>query len=115
MFKNKRGKHFSYALVLILLSIYFVMLGFLSENNTITGYVTSSDSETNQQTLPVFEDISSLSALAQGNYYIDTEGTVFWLDDESKPAIARVNFVDDSEKNRKIYIDRDGNIGYLLQ
>ena len=52
--------------------------------------------------------------LAAGNYYIDENGIVYWTDDSSSPAIAKVNSIDESQKNRPIYIDNNGNVGYSI-
>ena len=115
MIKNKRGEHFKFALIAIFLSIFISLIAFNSEGNKITGYVTSTaDEVVVQQSLLEFEDVSSLNSLASGNYYLDDYGVVYWLDDTSRPAIARLNFVSDSQKNRAIYIDNNGNIGYLI-
>lgn len=111
--KNKLGKKFGNGLIVILLSVTIVMLAFVSENNKITGFVVTEISEA-QQSLMEFKDVNSLSSLAAGNYYIDSNGVVYWLDDESKPAVAKVNFVDETQQNRHIYIDDQGRIGYVL-
>ena len=85
------------------------------------------------------KNIDSLKTLAIGNYYVDGDGIVYWIDDmseidrfpsmlkntpralargrvfdKSKLAIAKVNFIDGVHKNRHIYIDKEGRIGYVL-
>ncbi len=124
LIKNKKSENFRNSVFVIILSITISMLAFVTENNKITGFVISEDSTdittTNDEiiipdNLMEFYDINSLAILAAGNYYIDADGIVYWIDDESRPAIAKVNFVDESQKNRHIYIDDQGRIGYVLQ
>ena len=56
-----------------------------------------------------------MSTLAPGNYFIDDDGIVYWIDDESRPAIAIVKYHDEIQENRHIYIDDEGRIGYVLE
>ncbi len=118
--KNIHAEHFNFALIVIFLSIFITLFAFISEENKITGFATGTTFENSnygtiaQSNLREFNDVKSLGSLAAGNYYIDSDGIVYWTDDESNPAIAKVKFVDEIQKNRKIYIDNNGNIGYLL-
>ncbi len=121
--KNKIGEKFSNGIFVILLSIAIPLFAFVTEDSKITGFVVSEDSTdiiaanidvVIQDNLLVFNNVDSLSTLATGNYYVDDIGIVYWLDDESKPAIAKVNFIDESQKNRHIYIDAGGRVGYIL-
>jgi len=115
MINNKRGEHFRAALTVISLSIAISLFAFMSEENKITGFATSTATYvTSQPNLIEFENVDALGSLAAGNYFIDGDGIVYWLDDSSKPAIAKVKNIDEIEKNRKIYIDNEGNIGYSL-
>lgn len=118
MFKKSESRdHFNFALALILISITVSIIAFVSEDKKITGFATASaDSEETiiTQVLREFNDVDELSSLAQGNYYVNDAGFVYWLEDESSPAIAKINFVRDEQKNRHIYIDSSGNIGYVL-
>ena len=123
LIKNKKSENFRNSIFVIILSIIISMLAFVTENNKITGFVVSEDSivitTTNDgiiipDNLIEFYDINSLSTLAAGDYYIDADGIVYWIDDDSKPPIALVISVDESQKNRHIYIDNNGRIGYLL-
>lgn len=102
--------HFKYALIVVFLSIAVSLLAFITSDNNITGFVVS-----NPQDLREYENIDSLQSLGSGTYYIDGFGTVYWIDDKSMPAVAKVKFIDETQKNRKIYIDNDGDIGYLLE
>ncbi|MBI2656134.1 hypothetical protein HYX03_00155 [Candidatus Woesearchaeota archaeon] len=113
--KNKSGESFGVALAAIFLSISIFSIAFISEGSKITGFAVKENVDVNvQPILVMFKDVNSLSTLAAGNYYIDSDGIVYWMDDESKPAIAKVNFVDESQKNRQIYIDDNGRVGYVL-
>ncbi|MBI2547709.1 MAG: hypothetical protein HYW23_04740 [Candidatus Aenigmarchaeota archaeon] len=114
---NKRGEHFNSALLAIVLSISVVSLAFLSENRSLTGFVAYEEQEfvPVSPNLLVFDNVDSLSTLSAGNYYIDGNGIVYWADDSSMPAIARVSSIAESQENRKIHIDNEGNVGYLLE
>lgn len=118
MFKKSESRdHFNFALAVILISITVSIIAFVSEDKKITGFATvSANSEETiiTQELREFNNINELGSLAPGNYYVDDTGIVYWLDDESSPAIAKVNFVRDEQKNRHIYIDNNGNVGYVL-
>lgn len=123
LIQNKKSENFRNSIFVVILSIIIFILAFVTENNKITGFVVSEDSTdittTNDEiiipdNLMEFYDINSLATLAAGNYYIDADGIVYWLDDDAKPAIALVIFADESQKNRHIYIDAEGRIGYLL-
>lgn len=118
-FVNKKGEKLSSGLFIVILTISISLFSFISEENRITGFAISGEKqeeiEVIQPDLIEFKDVNSLSTLAAGNYYIDGNGIVYWIDDESRPAIAKVNFVDESQKNRDIYIDIEGRIGYILE
>ncbi len=115
LLNNKSGESFGFALAAILMSISIFSIAFISEGNKITGFAAKENVDVNvQPILIMFKDVNSLSTLAAGNYYIDSDGIVYWMGDESKPAIAKVNFVDESQKDRQIYIDDNGRVGYVL-
>lgn len=109
--KNKMGEKFSSGIAFVVLSMAIVMLAFMSEESQITGFVVSENQDVQ---LMEFENVNSLATLAAGNYYIGSDGIVYWLDDSSKPAIAKVKYLDESQMNRHIYIDDEGRIGYVL-
>ena len=114
---NKRAEHFNSALLAIVLSIFVSSLAFLSEERSLTGFVAYEEQEFAQagQNLLVFDNVNSLRTLSAGNYYVDGNGIVYWADDESMPAIARVSTLSESQENRRIHIDNQGNVGYLLE
>ena len=119
-FAGKRGEHFNIALAVIFVSMAVSLLAFMSEDkNSVTGFATaeyaSSDKPDAGPLLNEFNNIRDLGSLAKGSYYIDNEGIVYWLDDSSKPAVAKLNYIQDAQKNRLIYIDGNGNIGYVLR
>ena len=102
----------------MILSISISLFAFITEENKITGLVVAEDSKEIQISQPIlieFNDVNSLSTLSAGNYYIDENGIVYWIDDETKPAIAKVSYVNESQKNRHIYIDNEGRVGYVLE
>lgn len=118
LIKNKIGESFQFGLFIVLSTILISLFAFVSQENKITGFATF---ENNQEQIKLislglieFKNINSLSTLAAGNYYVDSDGVVYWMDDESKPAIAKVDFVRDNQKNQHIYIDNEGRIGYVL-
>ncbi|MBI4452071.1 hypothetical protein HY637_01460 [Candidatus Woesearchaeota archaeon] len=115
MAKNKRGEHFSFALLVVVFSMAIFSIAFLSEDSNLTGLaVYEQDATYVNQNLLVYDNVNSLRTLASGNYYLDTDGVVYWLDDSSKPPIAKLSYISESQKNRKIHIDNEGNLGYLL-
>ena len=121
MKKNKRGEHFNIALIVIFISIVVSLFAFMGAGNSnqITGFAVSdsgnSPTHTQQPELLQFSSVTSLGSLSSGAYFIDAGGVVYWLDDSSRPAVAKVIHLSDSQKNREIYIDNDGNIGYLIR
>ncbi len=119
LIKSKSGEKFSVGIFIVFLTIVISMFAFITEENKITGFaISDANQEETQIVQPIlleFKDVNSLATLSAGNYYIDENGIVYWIDDEAKPAIAKVNFVDESQKNRHIYIDDQGRIGYVLK
>lgn len=118
MMKNKKGERFEFGLLIVLLSISISLFSFVTEENNLTGFVVSEENREItifQPSLLEFNDVKSISTLSKGNYFIDGNGIVYWVDDDSMPAIAKVNFLEESQKNRRIYIDAEGNIGYILE
>ena len=114
---NKRAEHFNSALLVIVVSIAVASLAFLTEDGIPTGFVAYEGQEfvPVAPNLLVFDNVDSLRTLSAGNYYVDGNGIVYWLDDSSMPAIARVSSIGESQENRKIHIDNEGNVGYLLE
>ena len=116
--KNKIGDKFNFGVNLITLAIAISMLAFMNEGNKITGFATANYDSINaisQHGLREFNDINSLESLGAGSYYIDSKGVVYWTDDESWPVVGKVKLIDEIQKNRQIYVDKNGNIGYLLK
>ena len=114
---HKDKDHFKSALVAVALAIFISLIGLMSEQNNITGFVTSTSYDSNAATqinVKEYNDVKSLEVLAPGNYYIDASGFVYWMDDDVTPAVAKVKSLSDDQKNRKIYIDDQGNVGYLI-
>ena len=116
MNKYKSG-NFGFGIFIIFLAMAVSLVSFITEENKITGFA-AMDTEpvivVISNEVVEFSDFKSLQTLSTGNYYVDNEGIVYWSDDESMPAVAKVKFIDESQKNRRIYIDDEGNIGYML-
>ena len=115
---HKHKDHFNAALVVIFLAIFVSLIGFISEDNKITGFAASTSYNKDaaaQANLKEFNDVKSLETLAPGNYFIDGNGIVYWTDDSSRPSIAKVKFADENQKNRQIYIDDEGKVGYSIR
>ena len=115
--KHKDKDHFKSALVAVALVIFISLIGLMSEQNNITGFATSTHYNADaaiQINVKEYNDVKSLEVLAPGNYYIDANGFVYWMDDDVTPAVAKVKYLSDDQKNRKIYIDDRGNVGYLI-
>lgn len=115
--KHKDKDHFKSALVAVAIVIFISLIGLMSGQNNITGFATGTSYNSNAATqtdVKEYENVESLGVLAPGNYYIDANGIVYWMDDEVTPAVAKVKSLTDDQKNRKIYIDDWGNVGYLI-
>lgn len=114
---HKDKDHFKSALVAVALVIFISLIGLMSGQNNLTGFATSTSynaGAATQTNVREYNDVKSLEVLAPGNYYIDANGFVYWMDDEVTPAVAKVRSLTDDQKNRKIYIDDRGNVGYLI-
>src|SRR3989338_4054828 len=116
LIKSKQGEKFEFGIFAIFLAIAISSFAFISEDNKITGFAVldNPDYMINPVKLTEFKDINSLGSLAPGNYYVDENGIVYLMDDNSRIAMTKVNLLDESQKNRKIYIDIEGRIGYIL-
>ena len=115
--KSRKGEKFEFGLLIVLLSISISLFSFVTEEDNPTGFAVAEENKEIQAspTLLEFNDVNSLSTLSKGNYFIDSNGVVYWTDDDLKPAIAKANFLEESQKDRQIYIDAEGNIGYILE
>ena len=116
---NRKGESFKFGLLVIGASILLSLLALTSRQNSITGYAGYGANLQYQQVsqysnLRQFDSFDSIKSLAAGNYFIDGNGIIYWMDDETKPAIVRVNLLRDLQKNRYIYIDNEGKIGYNI-
>ena len=120
--QNKSGQEFSSGVFIVILTISISLFAFISEGNNITGFATLDNKEAGNtkeeisiipNNLMEFNDIKSIT-LAAGNYYVDDEGIIYWIDDESRPPVARLKNIDEIQKNKNIYIDDEGRVGYVL-
>ena len=121
MGKNKRVEHFNIAMMAVFASIAISLLAFIGADNSgkVTGFAVSdsiaSNTQVQQPELLQFKSIGSLSDLSSGAYYVDEKGVVYWMDDSSMPPVGQVAYLRESQKNRQIYVDNDGNVGYLIR
>lgn len=112
---SKKGEKFGIGLLLVAAAVSLSLFSFMTGENSITGFAVALDSSNIESSgLTEFNDADSLSTLSAGNYYIGSNGVVYWVDDGLSPAIAKVNNLDDSQKNRYVYIDPEGDVGYIL-
>jgi len=118
IFKNKSGEKFGFGIFIVLFAISVSLFAFVSEDNNITGFATqeiqNQEIKINPANLPEFKEINSLGSLAVGNYFVDENGMVYWDEDALKIPMAKINFLVENQKNREIYIDSRGRIGYVL-
>ncbi len=117
LMKAKNAEQFRLGLAVILFVTVVFMYAFISEESRITGFATA-DQETlslNLNKIPEFESVESLETLGEGNYFIDNNGLVQWIDDESRPVVGHISDIDELQKNRQVHIDSEGRIGYVLE
>ena len=115
--KHREKDHFKSALVAVALVTFISLIGLMSGQNNLTGFATSTSYNADAATqinVKEYNNVKSLGVLNPGNYYIDANGFVYWMDDDSTPAVAKVKTLTDDQRNRKIYIDDQGNVGYII-
>ena len=102
---------------LALVSMAIFSIALLSEQSGTTGFVTANDNSNTVHVLDLkdFRDINSLGELGAGKYYISGDGIVYYIDASSRFPVAKIDYVNELQKNRFIYIDSNGNIGYLIE
>ena len=112
--KESSRDKFMIGLNVVLFSIIITMIAFITEDKRIIGLATLPSSiDAMQNNLIEFNDVDSLT-LGAGTYYIDSNGIVYWADDESMPAVAKLKQFDIDQENKYVYIDKQGRIGYLI-
>ena len=115
LFRKKNANHFKFSVLVVTFTIVVSLIAFMTEESKISGYSTyTSQISDSNQVFNEYENVEALGTLAKGNYYIDNDGYVYWIEPYTKPLVARVKHLDESQKNRQIYIDSSGNIGYVL-
>ena len=115
LIQNRKGGHFASAMAASALFMFVFFVAFVTEDRGITGFAVNEQDSGSVvvQNLMEFDDASSLGSLGAGNYYITADGVVYWTDQGMIP-VARIKNLHESQKNRKIYIDSFGNLGYLI-
>jgi hypothetical protein len=114
--KLKGTNHYTLAFIAVVLAAGIAFMGLFTHGNSPTGFVTASDAEVIvlEPELIQFSTVQELGTLAEGNYYIDSYGFVYWMDDSSTPQVGKVSLLHDSQRSRLIYIDDHGNVGYVI-
>ena len=102
---------FSEALLLTSLVIAITLFAFVGEESRITGFAAAE----NIDNLFEFDDVSYLGYLPVGYYYIDNDGVVYQTSEDSKNPIAKIKFIEEIQKDRYVYVDDYGRIGYVLE
>lgn len=104
---------FGIGILLIFLSISVTMLGFLSEEKNIVGYAAAKEPAIITDN-SVFENIDTLSELSPGKYFVYDDGSVYSIEDDARLLVGKVKHIQDVQKNTYLYVDRNGDIGYVL-
>lgn len=118
---SKSGEKFGFGVFIILLATSLSLFAFITKDKDLVG-LAASNLEKYQEVknikmhdeLKEFKDAKSLETLAPGSYYIGSEGIVYWADDESMPPVGKIKALDESQKQKMVYIDDNGRIGYVL-
>jgi hypothetical protein len=101
-------------LAIISMAIFSVAL--MSEQPGITGQVVAIDSaQIDIFSLREFKDVNSVGELSAGKYYLSREHIIYYIDDTSRFPVAKIVHLDDAQKDRFVYIDASGNLGYLIE
>lgn len=103
---------FSEALLITFLAITITLFAFVGEENKITGFAAAENIDNN---LFEFDDMSYLGYLPVGYYYIDNGGIVYQVNDVFKTPIAKIKFIEEIQKDRYVYVDDYGRVGYVLE
>src|SRR3989338_10874538 len=81
--KHKDKDHFKSALLAVSLAILISLIGLMSGQNNLTGFATSTpynEDAAIQINVKEYDNVKSLGVIAPGNYYIDANGFVYWMD-----------------------------------
>ena len=109
-----RKNHFNSALLAVIVSMSVISLAFMSESNDITGFAVSEEPSQSVHAVAELKDFKSLETLSPVNYYVNGEGIVYWLDDSSLPVVVRIRHLQDDQRGIKVYVDSNGNVGYII-
>ena len=103
MIKGNKSNLFPTAVIVILVIIVLFVTAFFTESK-LSGMAVYSGLEQ--------IEASELYEFAEGNYYIDDNWVVYWIDDSSKPAIAQLHSMRDAYSDRYFYVSDDGMVFY---
>ena len=111
---NNKAYHFKVALWAIAISILVFSAAFFTEDKNATGFIVSDDSVELPKANPILlNNANSLSQLSPGNYYIDMKGNVQWMDDSSRPVIAKLVSYNENELDRSVYVSIEGEVFFV--
>ena len=112
----KRNNSFEIGILFIVSAISITMLGFLSEEKNLAGHAAANEN-TGYAVFndnPLFHNLDSLSELSPGNYIVYDNNLVYSVEDDARLLVGKISHIQDFQKNKYIYVDRDGNVGYVL-
>lgn len=110
---KKDGEHFGFALFIVFALIAAISLAFVTENGAITGRATADLGQVSYG-LMEFDNMNALEILAPGIYYVDGNGVVYLVEEHGSQPIAKVKYFEEIQKGKRIYVDNEGNVGYLI-
>lgn len=111
--RTRNEDKFGVGILLIILSISVTMFGFLSEERNIVGYAAGENRAINEGNAILYA-YNSLSELSPGKYFVYDDGSVYSIEEYAKLFVGKVKHVQEIHKNRNLYVDRNGNVGYVL-
>lgn len=108
---------FSEALLVTSLVITITLFAFIGEDSKITGFAAAENKggTTIEHYLFEFDDMKYLGYLPTGHYYIDNDGIVYHINENLRNPIAKIKFIDEIHKDRHVYVDDYGRVGYVLE
>ena len=104
MIAGKKGEYFPTAVLVILVIIILFITAFFTESRK-TGMMIYGDGLSEI-------GMSDLASLSEGNYYIDNQGIIHWIDDSSRPAVAKIRPIREINTDRYLYVSDEGLVFY---
>ena len=111
---SKKAYHFKLAMLVIAVSIFVFAAAFFTADHSTTGFVVSQESANLPKSNPILiNSAKDLSSLSSGNYYIDKNANVLWIDDESRPVVAKLTTYNEDELDRTVYVSIEGEVFFV--